>query len=84
MEGGEKESVHKLCMRGAGKYREGVKSLQLDRTKSAKRFKKKAKRNLWVQGYGVSVWEGPRRRGGVNVGDCRNYFFVTIILMVIL
>jgi hypothetical protein len=41
----------------------GWKSLQLDRTKSVKRFKKKAKRNLWVRGYGVSVWGRGGERG---------------------
>jgi len=33
----------------------GWESLRLDRTKSVKRFKKKAKRNLWVERDGVSV-----------------------------
>lgn len=42
----------------------GWKSLQLDRTKSVMRFKKKAKRNLWVGGGGMGYRFGEGRRGG--------------------
>jgi hypothetical protein len=37
--------------------------------------------SLGREEWGIRM--GVAGRGGVNVGDCRNYFSVTIILMVI-
>jgi len=52
----------------------GWESLRLDRTKSVKRFKKKAKRNLWVERDGVSVC-GVFGGGGGEGGPLPKLFF---------